>query len=223
MRTEQKRIKIKITREGETYPLHPETTAAVHHLEEVLIGLAAEKVEASNFKVGPEMTHVVLFALHALRVDLLGALGLVAGNLLGQVVLLLRLVGLGLDEHLPQALRGQVVEALVGRRIAEDVRDGLAELFHGDSEAICLVVLDHGKERVTVQALLVNGKPGGTPPLRHVLGDVTEVADLGLQTPVPLVLLEKLVLVKETVGEISARVHVAHWQGAKHTQSRSGT
>ena len=32
-----------------------------------------------------------------------------------------------------------------------------------------------------------------------VLGDIAEVLDLGLNTPVPIVLLEKLVLVEETV------------------------
>jgi hypothetical protein len=36
-----------------------------------------------------------------------------------------------------------------------------------------------------------------------ILGDVTEVADLGLQTPVPLVLGEQGVLVEEAICQVS--------------------
>jgi hypothetical protein len=52
-----------------THSFHPKTAAAVHHLEKVVVLLAAEPAEACDFKVGPEMTHVVLLALHGLWVD----------------------------------------------------------------------------------------------------------------------------------------------------------
>jgi hypothetical protein len=56
------------------------------------------------------------------------------------------------------------------------------------------------------------------PVLRQdVLGDVAEVLDLGLNAPVPIVLLEKLVLVEETV-DIST--DSAMQKDFGHTQSR---
>lgn len=52
---------------------------------------------------------------------------------------------------------------------------------------------------------------------QDVLGNIAEVLDLGLNTPVPIVLLEKLVLVKETVG-VSTSPAIETECG--HTQSR---
>lgn len=94
------------------------------------------------------MAHVVLFALHSFRVNL----GLLAAqNLVGKLGRrgLGLLVGLGLDEHLPKTLGSQVVEALVGGGITEDVGDSFAKLLDGNGKAIGLVVLNHGKEGVT--------------------------------------------------------------------------
>lgn len=54
------------------------------------------------------------------------------------------------DEHLPKALRRQVVRALIGGSVAPDVGDGLAEFLDGNSEAIRFVVVDHGLEGVAV-------------------------------------------------------------------------
>ena len=52
-----------------TYSLHPEAAAAIHHLEEIFVWLAAEEVEAGDLEVTPEMAHVVLLAFHGFRVD----------------------------------------------------------------------------------------------------------------------------------------------------------
>ena len=183
----------------ETYSLHPEATATVHHLEEILIRLAAEEVQAGDLEVTPEMAHVVFLAFHRFRVDFgkSAVAGLCAEDVfgerllfvvfrvaLGQVFGLDLLFWLGLDEHLPQTLRGEVVDALVGGGVAEDVGDCLLQLFHGNGETICLVVPGHVHERV--------------------VGNVAEVLDIGLNTPVPVVLLQKFVLVEE------ARVEAAH-------------
>jgi len=102
------------------------------------------------------VAHVVLLALHGFGVDLGGAVaaGLAAknlfGNALGLVLLLLGLIGLGLDEHLPEALGGDVLEALVRRSVPEDVGDRLAQLLDGDGESVRLVVLDHLEKGVTL-------------------------------------------------------------------------
>lgn len=86
-----------------TYSFHPEPARTIHHLEEVLILLRPEPVEASNFKVRPEMAHIVPLALHGLGVDIgkgasarfrpedilrhrllaIGVLGVVLGQILG--------------------------------------------------------------------------------------------------------------------------------------------
>lgn len=136
----------------------------IHHLEEIFIGLGTEEIQAGNLEIGPEMAHVVLFALHGLRVnvgELVGA-GVGAQDLLGKTRLrsLGLLLGLGLDEHLPQTLRGDVVEALVGGGVAEDVGDGLAEFLDGDGEAVGLVALDHLEEGVTGGGTMLVGCSG---------------------------------------------------------------
>src|SRR5690625_2806382 len=79
-----------------TYSFHPEATAAIHHLKEIVVLLAAEPVEPRNLKVGPEVTHVVLFTLHSLGVD--GGRGVpirvVLQDFLGEIgVLVLLLLG----------------------------------------------------------------------------------------------------------------------------------
>lgn len=95
-----------------THSFIPESTTAVHHVEKVLVRLAAEPIQARNFEVTPEMTHVVTFAFHGLGVDVIKVLvtGFGQENLIGKLLLLLlrlgRLLLLGgaLEEHLPQAL-----------------------------------------------------------------------------------------------------------------------
>lgn len=133
----------------------------IHHLEEILVRLGAEEIQAGNLKVGPEMTHVVLLALHGLGVDLgqLVGAGVGAQNLLGKTRLggFGLLLGLRLDKHLPQTLGGDVVEALVGGGVAEDVGDGLAEFLDGDGETVRLVVLNHLEEGVTGVVGCVSG------------------------------------------------------------------
>ena len=183
----------------ETYSLHPEATAAVHHLEEVFIRLAAEKVEAGDLEVAPEMAHVVLFAFHGLRVDFgkRAVARLRAEDVFGQRLLLVVfrvalgkvfgldfLLWLRLDKHLPQALGSEVVDALIGGGVAENVGNGLLQLLDSDSKTVGLVVAGHVHERI--------------------VGDVAEVLDVRLHAPVPVVLLQKLVLVEES------RVEAAH-------------
>lgn len=144
----------------ETYTLHPKATAVIHHLEEILVRLGPEEIQAGNLKVGPEMAHVVLLALHRLGVDIgelvgagVGAQDLLRKAGLGGFGLLL---GLGLDKHFPQTLRGNVVETLVGGGIAENVGDGLAEFLDRNGEAVGLVVLDHLEEGVTAKRYYVS-------------------------------------------------------------------
>lgn len=46
-----------------------------------------------------------------------------------------------------------------------------------------------------------------------VLGDVAEILDVGLQSPVPLVLLQQRVLVEEAGTRLAdERVRAAHWE-----------
>lgn len=143
-----------------TYALHPEATTAVHHLEKVLVLLAPEEAQAGDLEVGPEVAHVVAFALHGLRVYLRQAIatGLGAQDLFRQGRRLRVLRGLvvlrlwlGLDEHLPQALGGQVVHAFVRGGVAPDVWHGFSKLFNSNGEAICFVGLNHGQEGITVR------------------------------------------------------------------------
>jgi hypothetical protein len=102
------------------------------------------------------VAHVVLFALHRLVVNLWRRItpGLATGNLLGDLGLILGrlrfLVWLWLDKHLPESLRSNLVLALKGRGITEEVRDCLAQLLDGDGEPVRLVLLDHLEEGITV-------------------------------------------------------------------------
>lgn len=57
----------------------------------------------------------------------------------------------------------------------------------------------------------------------HILGDVAKVLDLWLETPVPLVLGEERVLVKEAAGVVSDYSCPADGLGARLTQSRTCT
>lgn len=135
-----------------TYSLHPETATAVEVLEKGLVLWAAEPGEAGNLKVGPEMAHVVAVTLHGVRVNVgqstVARVGL--SNLLGKAVLDdLGLLLAGLEEHFPETLGGDVVVSHVGRGVAEDVGDGLAELLDGNGEAVRLLLLNHLEEGVT--------------------------------------------------------------------------
>lgn len=140
-------IKAKKKKRKITYPLHPETAAAVHHLEELLVLLAPEKVEASYLEIGPKVAHVIFLALHGLRVKVGQTSRLSALDLLGQFLLLL--FRLRLDKHLPEALRLVPLEALVGGRVAENVGNGLAQFLDRDGEAVCLIVGNHFEEWIT--------------------------------------------------------------------------
>lgn len=138
-----------------TYAFHPEASTAVHHLEELFVLFAAEPIKAGNFEVGPEMTHVVRLAFHGLGVDVgqVVAVGVRTQNFFGQRRLVgdrLFLLLDGVDEHLPQALGLEALEALVGGSISEDVGDSLAKFLDSDGETVSLVGIDHGPERITV-------------------------------------------------------------------------
>lgn len=90
-----------------TYPFHPEATTSVHGLEKVLVLLAAEPAQTGNFKVGPEVAHVVALSLHSLGVNLgQGAIARLAlGNLLGEDILDdFWLFATGFQEHFPETL-----------------------------------------------------------------------------------------------------------------------
>lgn len=151
-----------------THSFIPESTTAVHHVEEVLVRLAAEPIQARNFKVTPEMAHIVALAFHSLRVDVVEVLvtGFGQENLVGKLLLLL-LLGLGwglllrgaLQEHLPQALGLEVVLALVCRRVAENVGNGLAKLLDCDGKAVGLVRLGHLDKWIT--DIQVNNRVAG--------------------------------------------------------------
>ena len=172
-----------------TYSLHPETSAPVHHIEEVFVLLAPEKVEARNLKITPKVAHVVRLAFHGLRVDFRKRTfsRFIPPDFLGQLLLLLFLrflfLGRGVEEHLPEPLGLELVLVLVGGRVTEYVGHGLSEFLQRDGESIRLVELGHFQERI--------------------IGDVTKVLDLRLQAPVPFVLEKKGMLVEES-GQRSA-------------------
>lgn len=54
---------------GNTHPFHPETTASIHHLEEIVVLFTSKPVESGNFEITPKMTHIVAFSLHCFRID----------------------------------------------------------------------------------------------------------------------------------------------------------
>lgn len=102
-----------------TYPFHPESTTTIHHLEEVLIFLASEPTESGNLEIGPEMTHIVLLALHGFAVNERQSIlsSVVAEDFfweapIGLIVDFLRIV-MGFDEHFPKTLGFEVVDSLV--------------------------------------------------------------------------------------------------------------
>jgi hypothetical protein len=93
-------------------------------------------------------------------------------------------------------LRFDILLPLVGRCIAEDIGDGFAEFLDSDCKTIGLVGFGHFDKGVTVigeykPVEILNG-------MKCLLGDVTKVLDLGLQTPVPLILQEERMLVEES-------------------------
>jgi len=125
----------------------------IHHLEEILVCLAPEEVKSGNLEIGPEMAHVILFTLHGVGIHLgrLVVTGVSTEHLLWHVGVghLGLLVGWGVDKHLPETLGGDVVEALVGRGVAENVGDGFLEFLDGDGESVGFVVLNHPEEGIT--------------------------------------------------------------------------
>jgi hypothetical protein len=142
-----------------SYSLHPETSTAVHHLEEVLVLLTPEPVKSGNLKVTPEMAHVVCFALHGLGIYIWDGAraGLCTKNVFRERLLVLWVVlgqfvrwllRLGLEEHVPEASIGNVVDAFVGRGVSEDIRYCLFEFLDCNGKAIGLVVFLHVDERI---------------------------------------------------------------------------
>ena len=178
------------------------STTSVHHLKEVIVLLASEPTQTSNFKVGPEMTHVVFLAFHSLGVDIREGVAtrFILQDVLGQGRNLIhrRLRGgfLWLDEHFPETLRSDVVEAFVGRGVAENVGDSLAKFLDSNSETVRLVGLDHLEEGVA-------GPCQSTDEMEWIveysLSNVTEVGNLRLNTPVPFVLQQQGVVVEEAM------------------------
>jgi hypothetical protein len=55
--------------EARTYSFHPESSAAIHHLEEVFVLFTPKPTKSGDLKIRPEMAHVVLLALHCFGVD----------------------------------------------------------------------------------------------------------------------------------------------------------
>ena len=168
-----------------TYSLHPESTTLIHHLEEILVFLAAEPRQTGDLKVGPEMAHVVLLALHRLRIDIwqvVLSIKKLPWNWWAVVWIVFRLglwlVWLWLDEHLPKALGGDVVDALICGCVTPDVWHSLLELLDGNGETVGLVGSNHLLERI--------------------VGNVAEVLDLWLKAPVPIVTGKKLMLIEES-------------------------
>lgn len=153
-----------------TYSFHPEASALIHHLKELFVLLASEPVQTRNLEITPEMAHVIFLAFHGLGVNLLEiVLARVSlQDLLRQLDLLL-LFRLGFllwgifEEHLPQSLGLEVVLALIGGGISEDIRNSLFELLDGDCEAICFVVFNHLEERVTDSGVSRQEERDGTP------------------------------------------------------------
>lgn len=106
-----------------TYPLHPESSTAIHHLEEVLVLLTPEPAESSDLKVRPEMAHVVLLPFHCLEVDIWNGdmVWVASQDLFRQRVLeiwilfwnVLGWIWLRFDKHLPQTLGGQIIYSFV--------------------------------------------------------------------------------------------------------------
>lgn len=100
---------------GIAYSLHPESSATIHHLEEIFVFFAPEEAELGNFEIRPEMAHVVLLALHCLWVNVWErcVAWIAAQNFFRQGAFevrivfweILGLVLLRLDEHFPQTLR----------------------------------------------------------------------------------------------------------------------
>lgn len=143
-----------------TYSLHPKSSTAIHHLEEVFIFLTPEPTEFRDLEIRPEMAHIVLLSLHCLRIDLRnrGVVGVASQNFFRQRMLevgvifrnVLWLFRLRLNEHLPKSLRGQVVDSFVCGCVSEDIGYRLLQLLDCDCESVGLVRFDHLEERVTI-------------------------------------------------------------------------
>lgn len=186
-----------------TPPLHPKPSTAIHHLEELLVFFAPEPIQSGNLEIAPKMTHVVSLAFHGLGVNFgrcfkprIGIQHLLRKRLrfvfliqVGRLFLLLPLWSL--EKHFPQALGSNVVRSFVSGGVAEDIRYSLPQLLDRDSKAIRLLVSLHVNE--------------------GIISDVAKVFDLRLQSPIPFVLLEKLVLIEEPGnGSVNAAARLNH-------------
>merc|ERR1711939_367414 len=149
-----------------------------------------------NLHIRPEMTHVVFLSLHCLRVDIWkrGTRWVTTEDLFRESMLgifrLLLFFRLWLNKHLPQALGGQIIDSLVCGGISEDIWYSLLQFLDGNGESIGLIRFDHLQERI--------------------ISNVAEILDLWLQTPVPLVLLQKLMLVEKSGIESAHGVVTLH-------------
>ncbi len=136
-----------------TYSFHPKSSAAIHHLEEVFVLCTPEPTKPGDFKIRPEMTHVILLAFHGFGVNCWQrSTGWIASEDLfrqGMFVVgiifweLFWLLWLRLDEHFPQPLGSQVVDSLICRSISENIWHGLLQLLDCDGKPVCLVRFDH--------------------------------------------------------------------------------
>lgn len=142
--------------EREAYSLHPKSSTAIHHLEEVLIFLTSEPTESCNLKIRPEMAHVVFLSLHRFWVDIWqrGAGWVTTKNFFWERILglfwLLLFFGLRLHKHLPQPLGSKVVHSLVCGGITENVWYSLLQFLDRNCKSIGLVRFDHLQEWITV-------------------------------------------------------------------------
>src|SRR5437868_6695746 len=96
-------------------------------------------------------------------------------------------------------------------RSAPKCRDGILELIHANYEAVYFLVLPHESEWVATDSLLgglftvvVGSLPLGRSGESHSLINIAVELDSRLNTPVPIILLHNLLIVKES------RVKSAH-------------
>lgn len=139
------------------YPFHPESAAPVHHIEKVLIFLTSEKVQTSNLEVAPEMTHIILFALHRFGIDpflLLWLWYFFREEILRRLEFLFFLSIL-FDKKLPQSFRRDIILTLISRSITEQVWNRFFQLCDDDGEPIGLIHLLHFKKRIAFMVLVL--------------------------------------------------------------------
>lgn len=184
----------------DTYSFRPETPTLIHHLEEVLIGLASEEIQPRNFEITPEMTHVVFFVLHGFRIHIreLSAIRVQLQHLLREFIefgllwLLFRL----LKEHLPHSLRREIIGSFICRCVAKQIGYGFLQFLDRNRETVGFVVPRHVSEGVAESVSVRATKRSDGE--EAILCDVTEIFDLGLQAPIPFVFRQQFVFVEKS-------------------------